>query len=180
MIEIMIDDEKLRKIATEDNEMMAYYRKYAKGIITRQELEDMMTAKGLKGNKLDNDLEDKLNKEYEEFIHRILERPKESIVVRAYEIVSKAEIKHQLLNMPLHDKEKAVLIDTEDVLDAFYEDWLNTDIHFGEMMNDIIEDSVATATKYYNKQGNFKPAKYTLDYFEDLAKKRGMIEDSER
>ena len=40
MIEIMIDDEKLRKIAKEDNEMMAYYRKYAKGIITRQELED--------------------------------------------------------------------------------------------------------------------------------------------
>lgn len=180
MLEIMMDEEELRKIATEDKEMKAYYKKYAKGIITRQELEDMMTEKGLRGNKLDKDLEDKLNKEYESFINRILERTKESIVVRAYEIVSKAEIKNQLLNMPLHDKEKAVLIDTEDVLDTFYEDWLNTDIHFGEMMNDIIEDSVATATKYYNKQGNFKPAKYTLDYFEDLAKKRGMIEDSER
>ena len=173
----MIDEDKLRKIATEDNEMMAYYRKYAKGTITRQELEDMMTAKGLKDNKLDKDLEDKLNKEYEDFINRILERPKESIVVRAYEIVSKAEIKQQLLNMTLHDKEKAVLLDTEDVLDAFYEDWLDTDVHFGEIMYDTIEESVATATKYYNKQGKFKPAKYTLDYFEDMAKKRGMIED---
>ena len=36
----MIDDEKLRKIATEDKEMMAYYKKYAKGTITREELVD--------------------------------------------------------------------------------------------------------------------------------------------
>ncbi len=174
-----MNNNEYRKNDTRDEEILEYYRRYAKGIITRQELNDIMIAKGCFTKYLDEDLKDKIEEEHEDFIEKVLKLPKEAIVIKAYEIVAKGEIKQQLLNMTLHDKEKAILLDTEDVLDAFYEDWLDTDLHFYEIMSDTIEDSVATATKYYNKQGKVKP-KYTLDYFEREARKKGMLEDNER
>ena len=58
--------------------------------------------------------------------------------------------------MRLEEKEKAIMIDQNDLLTEFYHDWLNTDITLGESLRDTLEDSVAMITRYYGKQNKFR------------------------
>ena len=54
------------------------------------------------------------------------------------------------------EKEKAIMIDQNDLLTEFYHDWLNTDVPLGESLRDTLEDSVAMLTRYYGKQNKFR------------------------
>jgi hypothetical protein len=108
----------------------------------------------------------------------MLKKPKDEIIDRAYEMVCKEGIKDELLSMPIDDKERAILVDTDNVLEEFYRDWLDFDVPLTDSMRDSIEDSIASATKYYGKQDQMRP-KYTLDYFKSRIKK-DREEDLER
>ena len=58
--------------------------------------------------------------------------------------------------MKLHDQEKVIMIDQDDLLTEFYHDWLDTDVPLGDVLKDTLEESVASLTRYYGKQNFFK------------------------
>lgn len=150
------------KIKANDKKILESYRDYAKGIISIKELSEIMKEKGYSFDELDNELERKLEQEYKSFINSLIKNnTKEEILNKAYEITTKSELKSVLMSMDLYPKEKAILLDTEDILDEFYKDWLDEDTQLGESLYYSIENSIAGATKYYNKQGKFKPSRYS-------------------
>ena len=103
---------------------------------------------------LDDKLEFKLNKEYFEFTEGLLRKSKEEILQKSYEITVKEEIKDILLSdeLNLHDKEKIILLNTDNVLTEFYHDWLDIDIPLGDALRDTLEESIISVTRYYGKQ----------------------------
>lgn len=123
--------------------MNKYEMLYKRGIIDNKEYENI---------NLDSALETKLEKEFKYFKKSLKKLPKNKIIDKAYEITAKEEIKDTLINMNLHDTEKEMLFLQDDILNEFYHDWLDCDVPFGDSMQNCIEESVATLTKYMNKK----------------------------
>ena len=94
---------------TKERKILAYYRQYAKGMITRDELYQILLDNGHLTDTLKEDFQDKLTDEYSHFISEMLKKPKDEIMDRAYEIVCKEGIKDELLSMPIDDKERAII-----------------------------------------------------------------------
>ena len=119
---------------------------YKKGLIDTKEYHER-----LKIVDLDFALETKLKREFKAFKKDLKKLPKNKIIDKAYELISKEEIKDTLLNMDLHEAEKEMLFYQDDVLNEFYHDWLDCDVPLGDSMQYCIEESVATLTKYMGK-----------------------------
>ena len=120
---------------------------YKKGLIDTKEYHER-----LKIVDLDLALETKLEREFKTFKKDLKKLPKNKIIDKAYELISKEEIKDTLLNMDLHEAEKEMLFYQNDILNEFYHDWLDCDIPLGDSMQYCIEESVATLTKYMGKK----------------------------
>ena len=120
---------------------------YKKGLIDTKEYHER-----LKIVDLDLALETKLKREFKAFKKDLKKLPKKKIIDKAYELISKEEIKDTLLNMDLHEAEKEMLFYQDDVLNEFYHDWLDCDVPLGDSMQYCIEESVATLTKYMGKK----------------------------
>lgn len=120
---------------------------YKKGLIDTKEYHER-----LKIVDLGLALETKLEREFKAFKKDLKKLPKNKIIDKAYELISKEEIKDTLLNMDLHDAEKEMLFYQDDVLNEFYHDWLDCDVPLGDSMQYCIEESVATLTKYMGKK----------------------------
>ena len=97
-------------------------------------------------------LSEKIDKEFAKYCNSLKEKTQQEIIDSAYEIVSKEAIKEYLKYCDLADKEIAIMIDQNDLLNEFYHDWLDTDDDFYESMEYSINDSIAAVTRYYNKQ----------------------------
>ena len=109
------------------------------------------------------DIKEKLNieldKEYKKLCDELKRKSKEEIIESSYELTVKEELKEEIKNMDLYDKEILIMTEQKDLLNEFYHDWLDTDVPLGEVLRNTIEESVATITRYYNKQNRFNPSK---------------------
>ncbi len=142
-----------------DNGSLNIIREYGKGKISLKECyKKLAERQNNKGNikDLTEILNQKLEREFKDFCDKIEEKKPKEIVKKAYEITVKEELKEEIKNMRLEEKEKAIMIDQNDLLTEFYHDWLNTDIPLGESLRDTLEDSVAMITRYYGKQNKFR------------------------
>lgn len=142
-----------------DNGSLNIIREYGKGRISLKECykklaERQNNRENIKD--LTEILNQKLEREFKDFCNKIEEKKPKEIVKKAYEITVKEELKEEIKNMRLEEKEKAIMIDQNDLLTEFYHDWLNTDIPLGESLRDTLEDSVAMITRYYGKQNKFR------------------------
>lgn len=126
--------------------MNKYEMLYKRGIIDNKEYENINVID------LDSALETKLEKEFKYFKKGLKKLPKNKIINKAYEITAKEEIKDTLIHMNLHDTEKEMLFLQDDILNEFYHDWLDCDVPLGDSMQNCIEESVATLTKYMSKK----------------------------
>ena len=139
----------------EKNEkLLEAYRDYQRGAISLEEYNSI--ANTTKDNNFDFLLEEKLEKEFNTFREKLKTKSPEEIIDKAYELIVKEEIKEELKNMKLHDQEKVIMIDQDDLLTEFYHDWLDTDVPLGDVLKDTLEESVASLTRYYGKQNFFK------------------------
>ncbi len=105
---------------------------------------------------LDKILSVKLDKEFDNFCENLKTKTPEEIIEKSYEITVKDELKEEIKNMNLHDKEKAIMIEQNDLLTEFYHDWLDTDVPLGDVLKETLEESVSTLTRYYGKQDKFR------------------------
>ena len=139
----------------EKNErLLRAYKDYQRGVISLEEYNSI--ANTTKSNNFDYLLEEKLEKEFNTFREKLKTKSPEEIIDKAYELIVKEEIKEELKKMKLHDQEKVIMIDQDDLLTEFYHDWLDTDVPLGDALKEILEESVASLTRYYGKQNFFK------------------------
>ena len=103
---------------------------------------------------LDDALETMLERELKYFKKGLKRLPKGKIIDKAYELVCKEEIKEELKYMELHDAEKEMMLIQGDILDEFYKDWLDCDVTLGESMQNSIEESIATMTRYMGRRNS--------------------------
>ena len=101
---------------------------------------------------LDEALETMLEREFNHFKKGLKKLPKGKIIEKAYELVCKEEIKEELKYMELHDAEKELMLIRGNILQEFYNDWLDEDTTLGESMQDSIRDSIAIMTRYMGKR----------------------------
>lgn len=142
-----------------DNGSLNIIREYGKGQISLKECyKKLAERQNNRGNikDLTEILNQKLEREFKDFCDKMEEKKPKEIVKKAYEITVKEELKEEIKNMRLEEKEKAIMIDQNDLLTEFYHDWLNTDIPLGESLRDTLEDSVVMITRYYGKQNKFR------------------------
>lgn len=125
-------------------------------MLYKRDLIDYKEYEKIKVIDLDLALQTKLEREFNHFKKGLKKLPKSKIIDKAYEIVVKEEIKDMLTYMDLHDAEKEMLFLQDDILNEFYQDWLDCDVPLGDSMEYCIEDSVATLTKYMGKKNNQK------------------------
>ena len=103
---------------------------------------------------LDEALETMLEREFNHFKKGLKKIPKGKIIERAYELVCKEEIKEELKYMELHDAEKELMLIRGNILQEFYNDWLDEDTTLGESMQNSISESIAMMTRYMSKMKN--------------------------
>jgi hypothetical protein len=140
-----------------NNEELNIISDYAKGKIELDECyESLKENMNIEEIDLDTILSFKLDKEFNNFCESLKEKTPDEIIKKAYEITVKEELKEEIKNMNLHDKEKAIMIDQKDLLNEFYHDWLDTDVPLGESLRETLDESVATLTRYYGKQDKFR------------------------
>lgn len=139
----------------EKNErLLRAYKDHQRGVISLEEYNSI--ANTTKNINFDYLLEEKLEKEFNAFREKLKTKSPKEIIDKAYELIVKEEIKEELKNMKLHDQEKVIMIDQDDLLTEFYHDWLDTDVPLGDALKDTLEESVASLTRYYGKQNFFK------------------------
>lgn len=97
-------------------------------------------------------LNEKLEKEFKEFCEVLKTKTPEEIIERAYEITVKEELKDEIVNMDLHDKEIEIMLEHKDLLAEFYYDWLDCDTPLGESLRENLQESVAIITRYYENK----------------------------
>lgn len=134
--------------------MNKYEKLYQRGIIDEKEYKKLIHNNFDKTNDeidLDSKLANKLDRELKKFKNELKKLPKSKVIDKAYELVSKEELKDNLINMPLYDKEKEMLFLQDDVLNEFYHDWLDSDIPLGNSMKECVEESIAILSRYFNK-----------------------------
>ena len=110
--------------------------------------------KGIQIIDLDNALETMLDRELNQFKKELKRLPRGKILEKAYELVCKEEIKEEIKYMELHDAEKELMLIRGNILQEFYNDWLDEDTTLGESMQNSISESIAMMTRYMGKMKN--------------------------
>lgn len=130
------------------------YKDYQRREILLSEYNNVVNK--ITNNYFDTLLKQKLEKEYKDFCESLKTKSPEEIIKKAYEITVKEEIKEEIKNMNLHDQEKIIMLNQDNLLTEFYHDWLDTDVPLGDVLKETLEESVSTLTRYYGKQNHFK------------------------
>lgn len=99
-----------------------------------------------------NKLDEKLDTEYNKFREETREKSKEEILNKAYELTVKDELKETIKGMDLFELEVIAMLDQKDLLNEFYNDWQNTDIPLGEVLETSINESISMLTRYYQRR----------------------------
>ena len=103
-----------------------------------------MDTKNMDIEQLSNDLCDKVNAEYSEFIEDMQKRSAGYIIEAAYEIVWKDNITQFIENEPfmLYKKQYAALLSAKNTLAEIYDEWLsNGDLHTYDDIAITLEDT---------------------------------------
>lgn len=103
-----------------------------------------MDTKNMDIEQLSNDLCDKVNAEYTEFIEAMQKQSAGYIIEAAYEIVWKDNIAQFIENEPfmLSKKQYAALLSAKNTLDEIYDEWLsNGDLHTYDDIAVTLEDT---------------------------------------
>ena len=153
-----------------DITVLKIIRNYGRGLITLNECYYKLNEYLKENNKianiknLDPILDEKLEKEFQRFCNSLKDKSNEEIISKSYEITVKKELKDEIKNLSWYDREKAIMIDQDNLLDEFYHDWQNTGVELGDVLIDSLEESVSMLTRYYGKQNKFMIKSRNDDY----------------
>ena len=81
---------------------------------------------------------DRIYKEHEEYLNHIEQLTPKEIIGKAYEICYREEFISILESSTFSNEAIEVLLNTPNVLDVIYDEWLNTDASICDMLTDVI------------------------------------------
>lgn len=100
---------------------------------------------------LKKELIKKLEKELKDYFDKIKEKGINYVGKKAYEIVSKQAIIDYFSNSNISPKDIKVLLNTENVLDEFYDEWQHYDGNFYDALEYPIQERLESLSdEYYN------------------------------
>ena len=124
--------------------------------------DEMLLEVGKKENiverkeQLKQKLYEKVEKELTEFKESLKQKTPEEIIESAYELVVKEEIIGQLKEISLDEQKLSALLESDELLTEFYEDWRNADGQLGEVIFYTMIDTVETIMEDYNTNNKEK------------------------
>lgn len=141
------------------DEEITIFESLKNGQSTSVKFYEWMVNDHLKNLRNVNALEQKLDKEFEEYCNSLKNKTPSEIIDSAYEITVKQEMKDYLKNMALFPKELRILLEQNNILTEFYHDWLNVDTPLGESLESSVGESISMITRYYDKNKKIKKNK---------------------
>lgn len=96
----------------------------------------------------------RISKENENYHERILTLPPKDIIDSAYEIATKNDIVLSIENIPLSTQQIDALLTIDHPLDAIYQEWMDSDASYMEMLNDSVECLIADQIKVLQQREN--------------------------
>jgi len=101
----------------------------------------------LKKEELKQKLIDKVEQEYEQFENDLKKCDKDTIIDKAYEKVCKEEMMYKIQDKNFETDELKALLNCKNVLNECYDEWLDSDGGFNQILEDSIDDRVGTITE---------------------------------
>ena len=96
---------------------------------------------------IQNKLYKKLKAEYDQFIDALKSKPTNEVIFKSYEKVFKEEFVILFENIKINNEKANVLLKLDHPLDALYQEWLDNDSSFIDMLRDCIDDTVDKVKK---------------------------------
>ena len=96
---------------------------------------------------LKQQLNEKLQKEYDDFIERLKSLPPEQIIESSYEKVFKEEFMTTVQYKDLSKQEIKVLLKMDYPLDSLYREWLKNDLSYIPLVEDTVDDHTKKVMK---------------------------------
>lgn len=97
------------------------------------------------------ELEEKLEQEIKDLEQELLQLEPKTILDRAYEYVSKIQIKDEILGRDLDYEEKNAIIKADNVLQSCYDSWLDEDSSLSEMYEFSIDETLENMMEAYKE-----------------------------
>ena len=94
-----------------------------------------------------NELIDRIRIEEQRYLDYIATLSPREIIGKAYEICWREEFICLLETTMFDDETLAILLNTSNLLDVLYDEWLKTDVSVHNMLYDVIRDFVEEAQK---------------------------------
>lgn len=101
-------------------------------------------------------LNEKVWKEYNDFIEELKKCKPETIIERAYEKVSKEEIIYKVLDQEYEIGELKALLKNDGILEECYDEWLKSDGNFHELLEFAVDSRIEKIISDYTKQRTIK------------------------
>lgn len=89
---------------------------------------------------LKNKLNEKLQKEYDNFIEKLKSLPPEQVIASSYEKVFKEELMTTVQYKDLSRMEINALLKLDHPLDSLYQEWLKNDFSYLPLLKDTVND----------------------------------------
>ncbi|MCG4662402.1 DUF3848 domain-containing protein [[Clostridium] innocuum] len=104
---------------------------------------------------LKQQLNEKLQKEYDDFIERLKSLPPEQIIESSYEKVFKEEFMTTVQYKDLSKQEIKALLKMDYPLDSLYQEWLKNDLSYIPLIEDTVDDHMKKVMKL-QKRNSFE------------------------
>lgn len=92
-------------------------------------------------------LYEKVQAEYDDFIEELKRMTPEQVIEKAYEKVIKEDLVTEIQHESLEQTEAKALYREKYPLDRLYQEWLDTDVSYMDLLKDSIDDTAKKAVK---------------------------------
>ena len=110
----------------------------------------------LKKETLKQKLDDKIDKEFSDFIENLKKCSPETIIDRAYEKVSKEEMTYKIKDKDYSISDLKALLKTDGILQECYDEWLKSDGHFTDVLEYAVEERIDLIIEDFERQKHKK------------------------
>ena len=99
---------------------------------------------------------DKMDKELADLKAELMTCKPEVIIERAYELVSKEELKSSIICRNCDTQELKALLKTDNLLQELYDEWMDLDAGFHQVLEDAVDETVERITEDFAKEKSKK------------------------
>lgn len=92
-------------------------------------------------------LNEKVQKEYDAFVEQLKALPPEQMIDHAYEKVFKEDLVLALSDAKLSNAAAKALLRLQAPLDTLYQDWLDKDVSYMDLLHDVVDYRAEKAVK---------------------------------